>query len=344
MNDMQPRTVIANVKKEMGDRLVILGHHYQRNEILEYADYVGDSLELARQASAIKKADFIVFCGVYFMAETAAVLARDKAVYIPDTSAGCPLADMARIEDVNTAWKKIVQVYDSVIPVTYVNSAVSIKAFCGRHDGTVCTSGNARKIFEWAFDQVDKIFFVPDKNLGRNTARALGISEDEIVEWHPNKPGGGLDRDAIAHAKVILWDGWCPVHWPKFSKKAVEKTRKNYPDAKIIVHPESDPETVDASDASGSTAQIIQYVKKLRPGEMVAIGTEYNMVSRMAKDFSGEIDVIPLSRVLCDDMGKITLEKLASTLTSLHEDTYRVVVDENTARDAAKALETMLGA
>lgn len=342
MKDNQSRDLITRIKKEQGERLVILGHHYQCDDVLAFADYVGDSLELAREAATIKKADILVFCGVYFMAETAAILAPDKAVHIPDTDAGCPLADMAKIEDVNTAWERIIRTDGSVTPVTYVNSTASIKAFCGRNHGTVCTSGNARKIFAWAIDRTDKIFFMPDRNLGRNTARSMGIPEDAIVEWDPAKTDGGLDEAAIANSRVILWKGWCPVHWPKFSKDAVEKIRREFPDAKIIVHPESDPDTVEASDASGSTAQILEYVKGLKPGETVAIGTEFNMVSRVAQDYRCVVDVMALSRELCDDMGKITLDKLARTLAGLHEDTYRVVVNKDIARDALIALENML--
>jgi quinolinate synthase len=326
----------------MGDRLVILGHHYQSDDVLEFADYVGDSLELARKASTIDKADVIIFCGVYFMAETAAILAPGKAVYIPDTSAGCPLADMAKIEDVTSAWKKITSIDESIIPVTYVNSSAQIKAFCGKYDGTVCTSGNAERVFAWALARKDKVFFMPDRNLGRNMANRMNIPDDAVVEWDPDQAGGGLDEEAIANSRVILWKGWCPVHWPNFSPDAVEKIRRQYPDAKIIVHPESDPDTVRASDASGSTAQIIGYVQDLKLGDRVVIGTEYNMVSRLAHSYHSIVDVLPLKEEICDDMKKITLDKLAVTLNSLDRDTYRVVVEEEIVRDAFKALDNML--
>ena len=342
MKDKQSRDLITRIKKEQGERLVILGHHYQSDDVVAFADFVGDSLELARRAATIKTADMIVFCGVYFMAETAAILAPDKAVYIPDVGAGCPLADMAKIEDVTVAWERIMRIDGSVTPVTYVNSTASIKAFCGRNGGTVCTSGNARKVFAWALEQSDKIFFMPDKNLGRNTARRMNIPDDEIVEWDPAKIDGGLDEAAIANSRVILWKGWCPVHWPKFSKDAVEKMRKEFPDAKIIVHPESDPDAVEASDESGSTAQILEYIKDFKDGERVVIGTELNMVSRAAKQYHSKVDVMPLSSQLCDDMAKITIDKLGCTLAGLHEDTYRVVVDKDIARDALIALENML--
>jgi quinolinate synthase len=342
MKDSGARKLIKTIKKQMGDRLVILGHHYQSDDVLEFADYVGDSLELARKASTIDKADVIVFCGVYFMAETAAILAPGKAVYIPDTSAGCPLADMAKIEDVTSAWKKITTIDESIIPVTYVNSSAQIKAFCGKYEGTVCTSGNAEKVFAWALARKNKVFFMPDRNLGRNMARRMNIPDDAVVEWDPDQAGGGLDDTAIANSQVILWKGWCPVHWPNFSPDAVEKIRRQYPDAKIIVHPESDPDTVRASDASGSTAQIIGYVQDLKLGDRVVIGTEYNMVSRLAHSYHSIVDVLPLNEEFCDDMKKITLGKLALTLKSLDKDTYRVVVDEEIVRDAFKALDNML--
>jgi quinolinate synthase len=342
MKDSEARKLIKTIKNQMGDRLVILGHHYQSDDVLEFADYVGDSLELARKASTIDKADVIIFCGVYFMAETAAILAPGKAVYIPDTSAGCPLADMAKIEDVTSAWKKITSIDESIIPVTYVNSSAQIKAFCGKYDGTVCTSGNAERVFAWALARKDKVFFMPDRNLGRNMANRMNIPDDAVVEWDPDQAGGGLDEEAIANSRVILWKGWCPVHWPNFSPDAVEKIRRQYPDAKIIVHPESDPDTVRASDASGSTAQIIGYVQDLKLGDRVVIGTEYNMVSRLAHSYHSIVDVLPLKEEICDDMKKITLDKLAVTLNSLDRDTYRVVVEEEIVRDAFKALDNML--
>jgi len=342
MKKSEAKKIITTAKREMGKRMVILGHHYQSDEVLEFADYIGDSLELARKASSIEDAELLVFCGVYFMAETAEILAPGKSVYIPDADAGCPLADMAKIDDVTHAWKKICTVSDSVMPMTYVNSSATIKAFCGRNDGIVCTSGNADKAFAWAFGKKDKVFFMPDKNLGRNTAHKMNISDDDIVKWDPDKSDGGLDDDAIAKARVILWNGWCPVHWPDFSKESVEDLRRDYPDIKIIVHPESDPDTVKASDASGSTAQIIEYLKGLKFGDRIAIGTEFNMVSRMANSYHSIIRVLPLRKQLCADMGKITLEKLALTLTSLDLDTYRVVVDDKIAKDALKALQNML--
>lgn len=342
MKNSDAKTIIREVKKEKGSQMVILGHHYQRDEVLEFADYIGDSLELARKASTITDADMIVFCGVYFMAETASILAPGKSVYIPDSAAGCPLADMARIDDVHQAWKRISEVSDSVMPMTYVNSTADIKAFCGKNDGVVCTSGNALEAFKWAFQRKEKIFFMPDMNLGRNTAYRMNIRDDAIVEWDPGKSDTLLAKDDIGRARVILWKGWCPVHWPDFTRETVEQIRSEYPGIKVIVHPESDPETVKASDASGSTAQIIEYLKTMKPGESLAIGTEFNMVSRMARNCRSTHRVMPLRKQLCSDMGKITLEKLALTLSRLDEDTCRVIVDDAIAENALKALQNML--
>ncbi|HNY66319.1 MAG TPA: quinolinate synthase NadA [Deltaproteobacteria bacterium] len=332
---------IRRIKAELGERLIILGHHYQSDEVIACADYVGDSLELARKASQIDKAQYIVFCGVHFMAESAYILAPGKSVYIPDRSAGCPLADMAALDDVLAAWDIIREISRSVVPVSYVNSSASLKAFCGREDGIICTSGNALKVLGWAFERGEKVLFMPDMNLGRNTARSMGIPEDEMALWDPSKPGGGLDAGAIERARIILWKGWCPVHWPSFTADDVQSVRERFPGVKVIVHPESDPGTVAASDASGSTASILDHVKGLKPGDTLAIGTEVNMVRRAARS-RDDVRIMPLREVSCDDMARITLEKLARTLTHLDGDACRVVVPEDVARDARKALMNML--
>lgn len=341
MTDSEALKIILAKKKELGEKLIILGHHYQSDEIIACADFVGDSLELARKASLIDKARFVVFCGVYFMAESAAVLAPDKSVYIPDRHAGCPLADMAGYDDVVSAWDRITRVSDSAIPVSYVNSSARIKAFCGRHGGIICTSGNSLKILKWAFERAEKVFFLPDMNLGRNTARKLGIPEDRIVLWDPEKTNGGLEETDVAKAKVILWKGWCPVHWPQFTPEDVEKVRTRFPGIHVIVHPESDPETVAASDSSGSTAAILDHVRDMSPGESLAIGTEANMVKRAARK-NRSVRIVPLREVFCDDMARITLQKLADTLLHLDDDTYRVRVPEDVAGDARVSLMNML--
>ncbi len=341
MTDSEARDIIIAKKKELGENLIILGHHYQSDEVAACADFVGDSLELARKASQIDKARFVVFCGVYFMAESAAVLAPDKSVYIPDLKAGCPLADMAGYDDVVKAWDRITRASGFVIPVSYVNSSALIKAFCGKHGGVICTSGNSLKILQWAFERAEKVFFLPDMNLGHNTARKMGIPDGRIVLWDPEKTDGGLDEADMERAKIILWKGWCPVHWPQFKPDDVDAVKARYPGIKVIVHPESDPQTVAASDASGSTAAILEYIRDMSPGESLAIGTEANMVKRAAHQ-NRSVRIVPLREVYCDDMAGITLPKLADTLLHLGDETYRVTVPEDVAGDARVSLTNML--
>lgn len=342
MTKNEARKIIENRKREMGERLIILGHHYQSDEVIAYADYVGDSLELARKASRVEKADHIVFCGVYFMAESAAILAPGKTVHIPERTAGCPLADMAEPEDVEKAWRVIKRTAKSVIPVTYVNSSARIKAFCGKNGGIVCTSGNAEKIFAWAFDRAEKIFFMPDMNLGRNTAYKMGIPEDHIVVWDPAKQRGGVSEQSLAEARVVLWKGWCPVHWPQFTSDDVRSLREKYPGIAVIVHPEADPRTVKEAGMSGSTARILDVVKGMPPGGRLAIGTETNMVRRAARE-NPSLEIVPLREAYCDDMAKVTLQKLAHTLLHLEDGACRVTVEPDVAGDALSALERMLG-
>ncbi len=335
MTEEQARGIIIRKKGELGSRLVILGHHYQNDSIIEYADYVGDSLELSRKSAQLGDAEIIVFCGVYFMAETAVILSPDKKVYIPDKSAGCPLADMAKVSDVEKAWKIISA--KPAVPVTYVNSSAAVKAFCGRNGGIVCTSGNAKRVFSWALEKKGRIFFMPDMNLGRNTANSLGIKESEIKLWDPE---AGLDNKTAENAKVILWKGWCPVHYPGFTAGDIIRFRSENPGGKVIVHPESDSEAVRASDEAASTAGIIDYAGMQRDGTTVAVGTEANMVKRLASEKDG-IRIVPLKEAYCDDMAKITLKKLALCLETLSEE-FRVKVEEDVAADARKALKRML--
>jgi quinolinate synthase len=335
MTEDKAREIITRKKRELGSRLVILGHHYQNDSIIEFADYVGDSLELARKSAGLGDAAAIIFCGVYFMAETAAILSPEKKVYIPDKSAGCPLADMANLADVEDAWREIS--CRPVIPVTYVNSSAQIKAFCGRNDGIVCTSGNAKRVFEWALDKKGRVFFMPDMNLGRNTAYSLGIKDSEIAVWDSET---GLESEALKNAKIILWKGWCPIHYPVFTADDVERFRSENPGGRVIVHPEADPETVRASDNAASTAGIIEYAKTLEKGGIVAVGTETNMVRRLAGKNKG-VRVVPLKEAYCEDMAKITLDKLAGCISGMSEE-YRVRVSEHIAEDARAALKRML--
>jgi quinolinate synthase len=341
MNVSDCAGTIRKIKADLGEKLVILGHHYQTDDVIEHADYVGDSLELARKASQIENAEHVVFCGVYFMAESACILAAGKKVHIPDRQAGCPLADMAVLKDVLPAWERLKGTGSRVMPVTYVNSSAEIKAFCGRGKGIVCTSGNAWKILEWSFARSDKVLFMPDMNLGRNTARKMGIPDDRMALWDPALPGGGLEDEAIARARIVLWKGWCPVHWPGLSAGDVEEMRKLYPGVRVIVHPETDPATVAASDANASTAGILARVGEMKPGEALAIGTEANMVKRAALS-RGDVTIVPLREVYCGDMAKITVGKLAHTLMHLDDPSSLVTVPEDIARDASIALKNML--
>ena len=342
MTDNEARAVIKDKKRELGDRLVILGHHYQKDEIIEFADYVGDSLELARKASQIESAECIVLCGVYFMAETAAILAPNKSVFIPEKGAGCPLADMAKANDVKKAWDAIMRINSLVIPITYVNSSAELKAFCGARGGAVCTSANAKRIVAWALEKGAKVFFMPDMNLGRNTARSMNIPDNEIATWDPDQRGGGLQEDDLRNARLILWRGWCPVHCPEFTVSDVERVRAKYPGIKIMVHPETDPATVKAAGAAGSTSQMLDYIASLPQGERLAVGTEANMVFRAAKKYARRVEVIPLKEVYCDDMAKITLQKLAMTLMRVASGEGKIDLPDTVVADARKALDAML--
>lgn len=342
MTDNEARGIITTVKKDLGKSLVILGHHYQSDDIIAYADYVGDSLELARKASQIEEARYIVLCGVYFMAETAAILAPGKSVFIPERSAGCPLADMAKTEDVEKAWDSITQTLVSVTPITYVNSSAGLKAFCGRNGGAVCTSANAAKVVAWALKKTSKVLFMPDMNLGRNTARSMGLRDDELTLWDPALDSGGLTKDDIQRARMILWKGWCPVHCPVFTVSDVEAVRARYPGVTVMVHPETDPATVEAAGSSGSTSQMLECIESLPEGARIVIGTEANMVKRSARKKEGRVEVIPLKEVYCEDMAKITLPRLAGTLLNIRSGNGRLELDQTVADDARKALEAML--
>jgi len=342
MTNEQAREIIRNRKQELGSRLIILGHHYQTDDVIEFADYVGDSLELARKASQIETAEYLVLCGVYFMAETAAILAPGKSVFIPERNAGCPLADMAQADDVQAAWDIIVRENGKVIPVTYVNSSAELKAFCGRHEGTVCTSANARKVVAWALDRADKVLFMPDMNLGRNTARAMNIPDSEVMVWDKTLPWGGLSREDITGARMLLWKGWCPVHAPGLTVEDVDRVRLKHPGIKVMVHPEADPATVAAAGSSGSTSQMLDFVAGLPKGERLVMGTEANLVLRAARKNAQDIEIIPLKEVYCEDMAKVTLQKLAETLSGIPAPDRMVKLPEAVIADARKALDTML--
>ncbi len=331
------RRIVA-VKERMGSDLCILGHYYERDEVVELADHQGDSFLLAKAGSETDATN-IVFCGVYFMAEASVVLAKpDQRVFIPDLNAGCPLADMADIDQVEEAWSAIESagMSDNIIPITYMNSSAALKAFCGERGGMVCTSSSALRAFEKVFADGKRVFFFPDENLGRNSAHTAGISDDKLSLWNPYEEMGG---SASLDARVILWKGFCHVH-AIFSAEHVRDAREKYPGCKIIVHPESLPEVVDICDGSGSTAYIKKYVEDADPGSTVVIGTEINMVARLAGEHSDK-KIVPLMRSLCPNMFKISLGKLCYLLENLG-DVGEVFVSDDIRKNAKKALDRML--
>ena len=333
---------IKEKKAELKDKLLILGHHYQTNQIIDLADFSGDSFELAKYGSENQKAKYIVFCGVRFMAEAAAILAKpDQIVQHPDVTAGCPLADMADINHVEIAWKDLDEIIGThnITPLTYMNSDSELKAFCGKNGGSVTTSSNCKKIFNWSFSQRDRILFFPDENLGTNVASSLNIPESEIITWDPNEDLGGNRPENISRAKVILWKGYCHVH-THFATDHVRQIRTKYPEANIIVHPETKKEVVDLCDETGSTSQIIRYIENSPAGSTIVVGTELNLVSRMS-EINKDKTIFPLSPSICPNMMRIGLLDLALTLENIGN--YNVVnVREETKKYARTALRKMI--
>jgi len=365
--DLEPYKLLSNeelteriqkVRREMGRRLLILGHHYQQDEVIALSDLRGDSYKLAQLAAADEHCRAIAFCGVHFMAETADILANrpeqlDRrrgervTVVLPDMAAGCSLADMAEIDQVEDCWEQLGELIDldDLMPITYVNSAAALKAFCGRHGGIVCTSANARAALEWAFARRSRVLFFPDQHLGRNTARAMGIPLEAMPVWDPHQePLGGNRPEAIRHSRVILWRGHCSVH-QMFQPQHVERFRRQYPDIKIIVHPECDMSVVDQADVVGSTGQIIRAVEEAPPGTRWAIGTELHLVNRLKHEHPGqEIHFLSPMVCMCATMYRIDLPHLCWSLENLAAGTpVNVIrVDDQTARWALVALERML--
>ncbi len=335
-------------KDALGDRVFVLGHHYQRDEVIAFADVTGDSFRLAQQAAARPEAEFVVFCGVHFMAESADVLtAPGQAVLLPDLAAGCSMADMATFDQVEECWDVLVDagVADDVVPVTYMNSSAAIKAFTGRHGGTVCTSSNARKALEWAFTQGTKVLFMPDQHLGRNTAvRELGLSLEDCVVYDPHKPGGGLTAEQLRAATMVLWKGHCSVHG-RFTVRSVEEVRERVPGVTVLVHPECTHEVVEAADLVGSTEFIIKTLEGAPAGSSWAIGTELNLVRRLANDHPDKTVVFLDKDVCyCSTMNRIDLPHLVWTLEELVAGRVpnRIEVEPETARQARAALDQML--
>ena len=339
---------IAVAKAQLVDRLVVLGHHYQRDEIIKFADLRGDSFKLSQYAASQREAEFIVFCGVHFMAETADVLSsREQSVVLPNLSAGCSMADMAHVDDVLDCWDDLQETlgdFGGVVPITYMNSTAAIKALCGRNGGIVCTSSNAPATFRWAFERGERVLFLPDQHLGRNTALKLGIPLDEMLVWNPFKPLGGHTADALRKARVILWQGHCSVH-TRFTVAQIEQARAKYPDVNVVVHPECFMETVQAADSNGSTEFIINAVSNAPSGTVWAVGTEISLVNRLAKE-NPDKTVFCLDSVVCpcSTMYRIHPAYLAWVLEGLAEGVLvnRITVDDRTREEARVALDRML--
>jgi quinolinate synthase len=341
-NDKEITQKILEIKKTLGEELLILTHHYQRKEIVDLGDYRGDSFGLSQTAAADKAARFIVFCGVHFMAESAEILSQPhQTVQIPDLEAGCWMADMADIYIVENAWRELTSVTGegSIMPVVYMNSDAALKAFCGHRGGAVCTSSNCPTAFGWAFGEREKILFFPDQHLGRNTGNLMGIPAEEMIVWNPHKPLGGNTKDSIKKARVILWDGYCLVH-TRFRVEHVLKMRERFPEAKIVVHPECIQEVVDLADAVGSTSFIVKYVEKAPPNTTIIIGTEVNLVDRLAIE-NPDKKVLVLHHSLCPNMFKINLQNLLWSLENIGRVNV-VTVPEEVKADARMALDRML--
>lgn len=345
INELRLR--VAERKRELGDRLVILGHHYQEDDVIAFADFTGDSLKLSQLAAEQDKCEFVVFCGVHFMAESADILTGDVVkVVLPDLSAGCSMADMATVEQLEEAWEIVRGVTAArVIPITYVNSSAGIKSFCGLHGGACCTSSNAARVMRWALDQGEKIMFLPDQHLGRNTAYAMGYPLDCMAVVDPNRPRLGLGEDDIRGAKFLLWKGHCSVH-TLFVPEQCDEIRRIDPEFRIIVHPECDWAVVQKADLSGSTEQIIRAVRQSPEGSKWAIGTEIHLVNRLAREQAGKRLIRSLAGIqcLCTTMYRIDLPHLLHALDELAAGRVinQVRVDEQTRRWSRVALQRML--
>ena len=346
LSDAEVLESIDQAKRRLGKDLIILGHHYQQDDVVGFADFVGDSLGLSRTAAQQSQAKWIVFCGVHFMAESADILTDpEQVVILPDLSAGCSMADMARLPDAQACWGCLSSAGpDQVIPITYVNSSAAIKALVGRVGGLCCTSSNAQGAIRWALARGQRVLFLPDQHLGRNTAFCLGYPLDSMALWNPDLPDGGLTKDQLAEAKFILWNGYCSVH-QIFREADVERIRRGSPQTKILVHPECCFEVVHKADYIGSTAYIIKTVQQAPPGSSWAIGTEVNLVARLAKRFPDkQIQSLSLVQCLCATMYRVDPRHLLHALQCLVEGKVinRIQVAPATRADARLALDRML--
>ncbi|MFI8412618.1 quinolinate synthase NadA [Paeniglutamicibacter gangotriensis] len=355
-SDAELTARILAAKETLGERVVVLGHHYQRDEVVAFADFIGDSFQLANAAQTREQAEYIVFCGVHFMAETADVLSRsDQAVILPNLAAGCSMADMADESSVEECWEQLMDLYAdqrtadgkaAVIPVTYMNCSAALKAFVGKHGGIVCTSSNAATVLEWAFERGQRVLFFPDQHLGRNTAKAMGVPMEAMPMWNPRKALGGNDAQTLLDAQVILWHGFCSVH-KRFNVAQIEKARAEHPGVRILAHPECPMPVVDAADEAGSTDYIQKAVAKAPAGSVFGIATEINMVNRLAAQHP-EHTIFCLDPVICpcSTMYRIHPGYLAWVLEALVDGVVlnQISVPALVAADAKVALERMLAA
>jgi quinolinate synthase len=367
LSDEEMDARIAAAKAKLGRRLVILGHHYQRDEVIKFADYTGDSYKLARHVAQHPDAEFIVFCGVHFMAESADVLSGEhQQVILPDLAAGCSMSDMAEPEQLEMCWRELEEMgvianagrvgeaggpgktgapKQAVIPVTYINSAAAIKAFCGERGGVVCTSSNAAATLKWAWERGEKVLFLPDQHLGRNTAYKMGVPLDDMVLWDPHEVWGGLDPEAVKKARIILWKGHCSVH-ARFTVRQIEQLRAQHPGIRIIVHPEVPFDVVQAADDSGSTEYIIRQVKSSPAGSVWGVGTEIHLVNRLAQQVQPDRTVYSIDQFgcLCSTMFRVSPNHLLWILEGLvaGEVHNRIVVPDDQKQWTRVALDRML--
>jgi quinolinate synthase len=345
LSDAEVLIELKKIKKELKDQIIVLGHHYQQDDIISFADITGDSLQLAREAAHLDK-PYIIFCGVHFMAETTDMLTKpNQKVILPDLRAGCSMADMAKRSDIEKAWAFMKKAtLQKIIPVTYINCAATLKAFVGDNDGSICTSSNAEKIIKWALGQGEKLLFFPDQHLGRNTCFKMGIPLSDMVVYNPNKQNGGLTSAQIDNAKVILWYGFCSVH-QGFTLDQIHAIKKKDPTITIIVHPECNFEVTQAADDNGSTSYIIDKITKSPPGSKFAVGTEINLVNRLAQEFPDK-KIMSLSpyQCLCTTMYRVRPRWLLASFRAIKDNKpiNIITVPEDIARSSLKALNRML--
>ncbi len=350
LDSMQLVERVAEARRKLGSKLIVLGHHYQREDIIQFADFRGDSFKLSQWAAEHGESEYIVFCGVHFMAEAADILSADhQTVVLPNMAAGCSMADMADPDDVYAAWEELQDAgfADKIVPVTYMNSAASLKAFCGRNGGIVCTSSNAGAVLKWAFERGEKVLFFPDQHLGRNTGAAMGVPLDQMSLWNYNKPYGsmgGMTLEELERSRILLWQGHCSVH-QRFTVDQIAAARAKFPGVHVVVHPECRYDTVQAADSNGSTEFIVQTIAKGAPGSVFAVGTEINLVSRLAHE-NPDKTVFCLDPVVCpcSTMYRIHPAYLAWTVEELAEGRVvnQVSVDAETSHYAKIALDRML--